>query len=99
LRPSSNNGWKTSNKGSVSASANVSGGSIWLRCSADIAAKPSTASFSYSTDGSKFTGLGVTHKMADGAIFFVGTRYGIFNMGRKNLGGKIVLKSFTLAQG
>jgi beta-xylosidase len=90
-------GWHTTNKGTVVASQNLSGNSVWLRCTADISSGAATSRFSYSIDGKTFTDVGGTHRMADGAVFFVGDRYGIFNFGTKNLGGKVVVNSFTLA--
>jgi beta-xylosidase len=95
---SSSGSWKTTNKGSVIASKALSGNSVWLRCSTDISGSPGYATFQYSTDGSSYTSLGQQHKMADGAIFFVGDRWGIFNFATKNLGGKVVIKSFKISQ-
>jgi len=92
------NGWKTQNKGAVVASESISGGIVWLRIDADISTGSSTAKFSYSADGSTFTNLGQTHTMADGAVYFVGDRYGIFNMATKSLGGKVIVDSFTISQ-
>jgi beta-xylosidase len=51
--------WNTTGTGTEVASANVTGGRIWLRAAADIrpgASRPGT--FSYSTDGTNFTCLG-----------------------------------------
>jgi len=96
LLMTNSNGWKTSNKGTVIASQNISGGAVWLRINADVSVTPSTATFAYSVDGKSFTNLGQTHKMADGAVFFMGDRYGVFNMGTKSLGGKVVVDSFTI---
>lgn len=91
------NGWHTTNKGNVISSETLpSSGSIWLRVNADISSSTGTATFYYSTDGATFSQLGEKHVMADGAVFFMGDRYGMFNFATKNLGGVAVVKSFTL---
>ncbi|KAH8650584.1 putative endo xylanase [Tricladium varicosporioides] len=90
-------GWHTTNKGNVIASTNISGGNIWLRVDCDISGSPGYATFSYSHDGTHFSSLGQTHSMADGAVFFVGDRYGIFNYATKKLGGQVIIKSFAIS--
>lgn len=95
----STNGWHTTNKGGVISSETLpSSGSIWLRVKADISSSTGTASFYYSADGTTFSQLGEKHVMADGAVFFMGDRYGMFNFATKNLGGEAVVKSFTLEE-
>src|SRR5690606_6367695 len=50
-----NSSWQTTGTGTEAASANISGGKLWLRVNADI--RPGSgrqARFSYSTDGSTF---------------------------------------------
>ncbi|KLU92553.1 hypothetical protein MAPG_11498 [Magnaporthiopsis poae ATCC 64411] len=100
---SSQGGWRTTNKGTVVASQNLIGdananATVWLRCTTDISGNPGYATFQFSTDGARFASLGRQHKMADGEIFFVGDRWGIFNFATKNLGGNVVVKSFTISQ-
>lgn len=97
---SSQGSWRTTNKGTVVASQNLNGSAttVWLRCTTDISGSPGYATFQFSTDGARFAGLGQQHKMADGAVFFVGDRWGIFNFATKNLGGSVVVKSFTISQ-
>lgn len=96
LLMANSNGWKTTQKGTVIASDDISGGTIWLRVNADISTGTSAAKFAYSVDGSTFKALGQTHTMLDGAVFFLGDRYGVFNMGTKSLGGQVVVNSFTI---
>ncbi|KAK2761372.1 hypothetical protein FQN54_001894 [Arachnomyces sp. PD_36] len=98
LLMSPENGWSTTQKGDVTETVEVSGEEIWLRVDADISSSSSTADFSYSTDGSEFVPLGDTHAMADGEIFFMGDRYGVFNFATKELGGQVVVNSFTISQ-
>ncbi|KAL2869552.1 glycosyl hydrolase [Aspergillus lucknowensis] len=93
----SSNGWVTVNKGNVIEGVPISGDDIWLRVGCDISSRSATATFSYSTDGSSFTAIGQTHAMPDGAIFFVGDRYGVFNFATTELGGEVVVKSFTIS--
>lgn len=79
----------------MTESVDVPGEEIWLRVNADIGSSSGTAKFFYSIDGLKFRPLGDTHEMANGAIFFVGDRYGIFNFATKELGGQVIVQSFT----
>ena len=95
----STGGWHTVNKGEVIAEEQLQeAGSVWLRASIDISDSPGFANFSYSTDGKQFTDLGEQHQMTEGAVFFMGDRYGIFNFATKELGGKAIIKSFTLSE-
>lgn len=94
---SSDDGWKTVQKGNVTESVHISGNDIWLRVDANIGSSSDTAKFFYSLDGLKFNPLGDTHEMANGAIFFVGDRYGIFNFATKELGGQVIFQSFTIS--
>lgn len=90
--------WTTASVGAEVASAAISGGKIWLRASADI--HPGTgkqATFSYSTDGSKFTSLGSALTLNNNWTFFIGYRFGIFNYATSALGGQVVVESFTLS--
>ncbi|KAG7090346.1 hypothetical protein E1B28_009466 [Marasmius oreades] len=89
--------WSTTNKGDDIATTEVelSGNQVWLRVSADISSSGSKeATFSYSTDGNTFMGLGNTLKLNDGWQFFMGYRFGIFNFATRALGGSVVVKSF-----
>jgi beta-xylosidase len=90
--------WNTTNTGSEAASANVSGGRIWLRVAADI--RPGSgrqARFSYSTDGTTFTSFGPAFTMNNAWQFFMGYRYGIFNYATTSLGGAVTVARFTLS--
>lgn len=97
VRMDSANGWKTVNKGEVVASVQVTGGTIWLRVESEANSNPSRGKFSYSTDGGRtFISLGRTHETLDNLLFFMGDRWGIFNFATKKLGGRVVVKSFTI---
>jgi beta-xylosidase len=92
-----NSSWATTGTGVERASANVSGGRIWLRSSADI--RPGsgrTATFSYSTDGTSFVPLGPSFALNNAWEFFMGYRFGIFNYATQSLGGAVTVRSFDL---
>ena len=89
--------WNTTGTGSEAASANVSGGRIWLRVNADI--RPGSgrqATFSYSTDGINFTSLGTAFTLNNDWQFFMGYRFGIFNYATQALGGAVTVRRFDL---
>ncbi|MCM0638575.1 family 43 glycosylhydrolase [Cellulomonas wangsupingiae] len=89
--------WATTSTGSERASADVSGGRIWLRTSADI--RPGSgrqATFSYSTDGTTFRPLGPAFTLNNEWQFFMGYRFGIFNHATTALGGAVTVRSFDL---
>jgi beta-xylosidase len=89
--------WNTTGTGTEQASANVSGGRIWLRVNADI--RPGTGrqgTFSYSTDGVNFTPLGPGFTMGNDWRFFMGYRFGIFNYATQALGGAVSVDQFEL---
>ncbi len=91
------NGWTTTGTGSEAAGTAVSGGTIWLRVTADI--RPGsgrTASFSYSTNGSTFSTLGPAFTLTDNWQFFMGYRFGIFNYATQALGGSVTVSRFDL---
>lgn len=97
--------WKTISTGSVAATGPALATDttdIWLRVQADITPAFSgtsakrTATFWYSTDGSKFTQLGSDFTLSTTWQFFTGYRYGVFNHATKALGGQITAKSFTM---
>ncbi|MEU5607253.1 glycoside hydrolase 43 family protein [Streptomyces sparsogenes] len=90
--------WNTTGTGTEAASANVSGGRIWLRANADIRpGAPRPATFSYSTDGTNFTRLGPAFTMGNDWRFFMGYRYAIFNYATQALGGSVRVSRFELA--
>ncbi|MGW2218237.1 RICIN domain-containing protein [Nonomuraea sp. NPDC001684] len=92
-----NGSWQTTGTGAEAASANVTGGRIWLRVTADI--RPGSgrqARFSYSTDGSAFVGLGPAFTLNNAWQFFMGYRFGIFNYATKSLGGAVTVRRFDL---
>ena len=89
--------WTTDSIGELEASQSVSGTSVYLRASADIApGSASEARFSYSTDGSTFIDLGSTFTMNKTWEFFMGYRFGIFNFATESLGGSVQVNSFDL---
>jgi beta-xylosidase len=92
-----NSSWATTNTGSEAASANISGGTIWLRVNADI--RPGSgrqARFSYSTDGANFTSFGPAFTLNNAWQFFMGYRFGIFNYATSALGGSVTVRRFDL---
>ncbi|MEO3798580.1 RICIN domain-containing protein [Nonomuraea sp. B1E8] len=92
-----NSSWQTTGTGTEAASANVSGGRIWLRVSADV--RPGSgrqARFSYSTDGSTFVSLGPAFTLNNAWQFFMGYRFGIFNYATRSLGGAVTVRRFDL---
>jgi beta-xylosidase len=93
-----NSSWATATKGTEVASANVSGGKIWLRIVADVRTTQSGGQgrFSYSTDGSQFTQLGSAFTMKRDWPFFTGYRFAIFNYATQALGGSVKVSSFQL---
>lgn len=95
---SGSSGWKTTNQGSLATSKTVaSTGSIYLRCTADIAPSGSKqGQYSYSTDGKTFTSLGEAQTLTTAWQFFMGHRFGIFNFATKALGGSVSVGSFSM---
>ncbi|MEU8385670.1 family 43 glycosylhydrolase, partial [Streptosporangium sp. NPDC048865] len=92
-----NSSWATTGTGTEAASANISGGKIWLRVNADI--RPGSgrqARFSYSTDGVNFTTLGPAFTLNNAWQFFMGYRFGIFNHATQSLGGAVTVNRFDL---
>ncbi|MEV0388711.1 glycoside hydrolase 43 family protein [Nonomuraea sp. NPDC050643] len=92
-----NGSWQTTGTGTEAASANISGGQIWLRVNADI--RPGSgrqARFSYSTDGSTFLSLGPAFTLNNAWQFFMGYRFGIFNYATQSLGGAVTVRRFDL---
>ena len=92
--------WNTSGLGNETASANVSGGKIWLRIEGNIRTDQGggVARFSYSTNGTDFTELGPTFTMKREWNFFTGYRYAIFNYATQSLGGSVKVASFELTK-
>jgi beta-xylosidase len=89
--------WNTTGTGSEAASADVSGGKVWLRMTADIRPGPNRqARFFYSTDGAAFTELGPAFTMTNAWQFFMGYRFAIFNYATQALGGSVSVESFAL---
>jgi hypothetical protein len=90
--------WSTATTGTVVTSASISGGTIWLRATANVApSSAKTAVFSYSTDGNNFKTLGPAFSLNTTWEFFLGYRYGIFNYASATLGGSVTVPSFTLS--
>jgi beta-xylosidase len=89
--------WTTLHTGTEVKSTAISGGTIFLRLSANIAPQSDkTATFSYSTDaGISFVKVG-TFTMGTDWHFFMGYRYGIFNFATKSLGGMVTVCSFEM---
>ncbi|KAI0023616.1 putative xylosidase/glycosyl hydrolase [Xylariomycetidae sp. FL0641] len=91
----STSGWTTTSTGTTVDSASISSGTVYLRCTADIRPTSShTATFSYSTDGSKFETLGPDFTMTTDWRYFIGYRWGIFNYATSALGGSVHVSSF-----
>jgi beta-xylosidase len=89
--------WNTTGTGTEAASANVSGGRIWLRANADI--RPGSGRqgrFWYSTDGVNFTSLGPAFTLNNAWQFFMGYRYAMFNHATQTLGGAVTFERFDL---
>ncbi|RYP64490.1 hypothetical protein DL771_008734 [Monosporascus sp. 5C6A] len=75
-----NTNWATINTGTTVASAGVSKGQIYLRCTVNInPGSGRTGTFSYSTNGSTFTTLGPAFTLNNDWRYFIGYRWGIFN--------------------
>ena len=71
------------------------GNDIWLRINADFRPGKDLATFSYSTDGLKWTEIGKPFKMQfDYRRFFMGTRFAIFNYSTTGDGGYIDVDEF-----
>lgn len=91
-------GWNTTGTGTVRASANVSGGRIWLRVNADITPGANrTATFSYSTDGTNFTSFGPAFTLNNAWQFFMGYRFALFNFATQALGGSVRITRFEVS--
>ena len=96
--------WETTSEGTVSATGPEIGAEVtdvWLRVEADITpafglTEERTTTFSYSLDGEEFTGLGTEFAMTNSWRYFTGYRYGVFNHATKELGGEVLVKSFTM---
>lgn len=95
-----NTSWTTTSKGTEVASADVSGGKIWLRVEADVRTNNggARARFFYSTDGTQFTSLGNTLNMNKDWQYFLGYRFGIFNYATQSLGGSVTVASFEVTK-
>jgi hypothetical protein len=59
------------------------------------AARPGT--FSYSTDGTRFTRLGPAFSMGNDWRFFMGYRFALFNHATQALGGAVRIPRFELS--
>lgn len=91
--------WQTTSTGTVTDSAPIRSGKIWLRVSANILPGAGrTAEFSYSTDGHHFTPLGKPFVLVHHWQYFMGYRYAIFNYATQSLGGNVKIASFTMTQ-
>ncbi|MER6345003.1 family 43 glycosylhydrolase [Streptomyces sp. NPDC001595] len=90
--------WNTTSGGTEVASANVSGGVVWLRANADIRpGSPRSGTFSYSTDGVNFTRLGPAFTMGNSWQFFMGYRFALFNYATQALGGSVRIPRFEVS--
>ncbi|KIO31137.1 carbohydrate-binding module family 1 protein [Tulasnella calospora MUT 4182] len=95
-----NSDWSTASTGTTTASVSISGGSIWLRLTADIApGGTKQATFSYSIDGTTFSSIGSAFTMGTNWQFFMGHRFGIFNYATSALGGYVTVPLFQLDAG
>ncbi|KAG8922504.1 hypothetical protein FRC01_013948 [Tulasnella sp. 417] len=95
-----NSDWSTASTGNTTESASISGGSIWLRVTADIQpGGTKQAVFYYSTDGASFNTIGSAFTMGASWEFFMGYRFGIFNYATSTLGGYVTVPLFQLDSG
>lgn len=95
-------GWNTLSTGHEVSGLNLPSGTskIWLRAAANIQpGSGRTATFSYSTDGMNFVGIGTPYVLNNTWNFFMGYRYGIFNYATSALGGSVVVNSFHMESG
>lgn len=89
--------WTTTSVGSEVASAEVSGGRVWLRAEANVRTdNGGQAQFFYSTDGTEFLPLGDRLTMNKDWQYFLGYRFGIFNYATKSLGGFVKVDAFEV---
>ncbi|KIY70180.1 glycoside hydrolase family 43 protein [Cylindrobasidium torrendii FP15055 ss-10] len=96
LEQDSDNSWATINKGTQQAAADLSGDSVQLRLTADIAPNGThLGQFAYSTNGEDFTQIGES-TMTTEWEYFMGYRFGIFNFATVALGGSVLVPSFDL---
>ncbi|KAG8896211.1 hypothetical protein FRC00_006283, partial [Tulasnella sp. 408] len=95
-----NSDWSTLSTGTSSGCVSISGGSIYLRITADIApGGTQQATFFYSTNGSTFNSIGSAFSMNTDWHFFMGYRFGIFNYATSALGGYVNVPLFQLDAG
>lgn len=90
--------WNTTGTGTEVAGTPVPAGSVWLRATADI--RPGAArsgTFSYSTDGTRFTRLGPAFSLGNDWRFFMGYRFALFNHATQALGGAVRVPRFELS--
>jgi beta-xylosidase len=89
--------WKTNSTGTDGSRVAISGGKIWLRIKANVRTdNGGTATFFYSTDGTRFTQLGSAFVMKREWQFFLGYRFAILNFATAALGGSVKISSFDL---
>lgn len=88
--------WSTVSTGTTVQTAAVEKGRIWLRSSMDSRGDGSKlVTFQYSIDGTTFVDLGDAYTMNTDWAIFMGYRWGIFNHATTELGGSVLLESFT----
>ncbi|KAG8782895.1 hypothetical protein FRC20_002708 [Serendipita sp. 405] len=88
--------WNTIANGTTSASLPISGGTIYLRITADIRPNVAQSIFYYSTDGRSWSSIGSALAMTTTWEFFMGYRFAIFNYATSSLGGKVTVPWFQL---
>jgi hypothetical protein len=87
--------WNTT--GTEAASANVTGGRIWLRAAADIRpGRLPSGNLLHSTDGTNFTRLRPAFTMGDTWQFFMGCRFTLTHYATRTLGGSVRIARFAL---
>ncbi|KAG8805243.1 hypothetical protein FRC18_006781 [Serendipita sp. 400] len=91
--------WNTLATGTTSASVSISGGTIYLRITADIRSNIKQATFYYSTNGNSWSSIGSAFTMTTTWEFFMGYRFAIFNYATSSLGGKVTVPWFQLDAG
>ncbi|KAG9225838.1 hypothetical protein CCMSSC00406_0008366 [Pleurotus cornucopiae] len=88
--------WNTVGRGTTVATANVTGGTIYLRINARVASSSDrVATFYYSTTGSTFTSMG-TFTMITAWQYFMGYRFGLFNYATLATGGTVKINYFDI---